>query len=194
VRFSAPGQPRRCDQTAPSLCNGVERQPAAARLVPSAPLAQRCAMFLPALLALCLASMQTPAASAQATTVDSTEDVRSDTALVRELPGFENSYAEVNGTRIHYVAGGAGPALFLLPGWPQTWWEYHKILPRLASKYRVFAGDGRLCKASDWVRQENPRKGYLPSKAHVPDRRSSGRPPARPLIRSMSRVVDPRST
>ena len=67
----------------------------------------------------------------------------SDVALVKSLPGFENGYADVNGTRLHYVIGGKGAPLVLLPGWPQTWWEFHKIMPALAEKYRVIAVDLR---------------------------------------------------
>jgi pimeloyl-ACP methyl ester carboxylesterase len=44
---------------------------------------------------------------------------------------------------LHYVAGGKGPALVLLPGWPETWWEFHKIMPALATQYRVIAVDLR---------------------------------------------------
>lgn len=40
-----------------------------------------------------------------------------------------------------YVTGGRGEPLVLLPGWPQTWWEFHKILPALARRYRVIAVD-----------------------------------------------------
>ena len=57
----------------------------------------------------------------------------SDEALVRSLPGFRSGYATVNGVRLHYVAGGRGRPLVLLPGWPETWWEFHKIMPALAS-------------------------------------------------------------
>lgn len=66
-----------------------------------------------------------------------------DAALVQRLPGFRSDIAEVNGTRIHYVIGGSGPALVLLPGWPQTWWTYHKIMPALARHYTVVAVDLR---------------------------------------------------
>ena len=51
----------------------------------------------------------------------------SDAALVRSLPGFENGYADVNGTQLHYVTGGKGQPLVLLPGWPETWWEFHLL-------------------------------------------------------------------
>ena len=67
----------------------------------------------------------------------------SDAVLVKELPGFRNGYADANGTRLHYVEGGSGPPLILLPGWPETWWQYHRIMPTLAKHYRVVAVDLR---------------------------------------------------
>src|SRR5882762_6302115 len=68
----------------------------------------------------------------------------SDAALAASLPGdFRNAYAEVNGTRIHYVEGGKGTPVLLRPGWPQTWWEFHKIMPELAKQHRVIAVDLR---------------------------------------------------
>ncbi len=66
-----------------------------------------------------------------------------DAALLQTLRGFESGYAEVNGTRIHYVIGGQGEPLVLLPGWPQTWWEYHRIMPTLAKAFRVIVVDMR---------------------------------------------------
>jgi hypothetical protein len=73
----------------------------------------------------------------------------SDAATVRSLPGFENGYANVNGTQLHYVAGGKGAPLVLLPGWPETWWEFHLIMPPLAvepqevAPIQVEPADGR---------------------------------------------------
>ena len=67
----------------------------------------------------------------------------SDAALVKSLPGFRNGYAEVNGVRLHYVVGGKGDPLVLLPGWPETWWAFHKIMPALAEKHTVIAVDLR---------------------------------------------------
>lgn len=64
--------------------------------------------------------------------------------LVRLLPGkFSNHLTEVNGVTLHYVEGGEGEPLILLPGWPETWWEFHKIMPELAKHYRVIAVDIR---------------------------------------------------
>ncbi|MGQ3178205.1 MAG: alpha/beta hydrolase [Blastomonas fulva] len=67
----------------------------------------------------------------------------SDEALVRELKGFKNGFADVNGTRLHYVEGGQGTPVILMPGWPQTWWAFHKIMPALARNHRVIAVDLR---------------------------------------------------
>lgn len=70
--------------------------------------------------------------------------VPSDAELARSLPGgFTSRHAEVNGVRLHYVTGGRGEPLVLLPGWPQTWWEYRKVLPALAARYRVTVVDLR---------------------------------------------------
>jgi pimeloyl-ACP methyl ester carboxylesterase len=71
------------------------------------------------------------------------------------LDGFEDGYAEVNGTRLHYVIGGAGAPLVLLPGWPRTWWQYHKVMPALAQHYRVIVPDLRGMGDSD-----KPASGY----------------------------------
>lgn len=51
--------------------------------------------------------------------------------------------ARVNGIRMHYVAAGAGPLLMLLHGWPQTWYCWRKVIPRLAEHYTVVAPDLR---------------------------------------------------
>nr|WP_199082988.1 alpha/beta hydrolase [Pedobacter sp. ASV19] len=67
----------------------------------------------------------------------------SDEELIKSLPGFKNNYTEVNGTTLHYVEGGNGEPLILLPGWPETWWAYHKVMPELATKYHVIVIDLR---------------------------------------------------
>jgi hypothetical protein len=74
----------------------------------------------------------------------------SDAELAASLPGgFRSAYAYVNGIRLHYVTGGAGEPLVLLPGWPATWWSYHKVMPALARRYRMIAIDIRGMGASD---------------------------------------------
>ncbi|WP_433256631.1 alpha/beta fold hydrolase [Streptosporangium sp. CA-135522] len=71
-------------------------------------------------------------------------EVLSDATLALSLEGgFSSRLAEVNGVRLHYVEGGQGDPLVLLGGWPQTWWQFHKIMPALARHYRVIAVDLR---------------------------------------------------
>lgn len=67
----------------------------------------------------------------------------SDAVLATRLGAFRSEVAEVNSTTIHYVIGGKGPPLLLLPGWLQTWWEFNKVMPALAANYTVIAVDIR---------------------------------------------------
>jgi len=57
--------------------------------------------------------------------------------------GFESSFAEVNGTQLHYVRGGTGPAVILLHGFPEDWYEFRRVMPRLAKNFTVVAVDMR---------------------------------------------------
>jgi hypothetical protein len=56
---------------------------------------------------------------------------------------FASETATVNGIKLHYVRGGKGPALILIHGFPQDWFEYHAIMPRLAKQFTVIAVDLR---------------------------------------------------
>lgn len=56
---------------------------------------------------------------------------------------FTSETATVNGTVLHYVRGGKGPAVILIHGFPQDWAEYHAIMPRLAKRFTVIAVDLR---------------------------------------------------
>ncbi|KOG87284.1 hydrolase, partial [Streptomyces varsoviensis] len=57
--------------------------------------------------------------------------------------------------RLHAVTGGAGPALLLLAGWPQTWYAWRLLMPALARDFQVVAVDPRGVGLSD-----KPRDGY----------------------------------
>ena len=94
------------------------------------------------------------AAQAQKQARDTTVDT-SDATLVKSLPGFKNGYATVNGVRLHYVSGGKGAPLVLLPGHPETWCGYHKVMPALAKRFRVIVVDIRGMGGS-----EKPASGY----------------------------------
>jgi pimeloyl-ACP methyl ester carboxylesterase len=56
---------------------------------------------------------------------------------------FASATARVNGITLHYVRGGKGPAVILIHGFPQDWFEYHAIMPRLAKRFTVIAVDLR---------------------------------------------------
>jgi pimeloyl-ACP methyl ester carboxylesterase len=68
---------------------------------------------------------------------------RVDPAVAKLGPGFVSRIANINGTRLHYVRGGAGPAIILVHGFPQDWHAYRKIMPRLARTFTVVAIDMR---------------------------------------------------
>jgi pimeloyl-ACP methyl ester carboxylesterase len=60
------------------------------------------------------------------------------------MPGFCHHYADVNDTRLHFVAGGRGPAILLVHGWPYTWLQWQKLMPLLADcGFTVIAPDLR---------------------------------------------------
>ena len=61
-----------------------------------------------------------------------------------DLPkGAESQFAQVNGIHLHYVKMGEGPLLILLHGWPETWYEWHKVMPALKTNFTVVAPDLR---------------------------------------------------
>jgi pimeloyl-ACP methyl ester carboxylesterase len=57
--------------------------------------------------------------------------------------GFQSGTAAVNGTVLHYVRGGHGPAIILIHGFPQDWLEYRSIMPALGERFTVVAVDLR---------------------------------------------------
>src|SRR5260370_34009776 len=56
---------------------------------------------------------------------------------------FASETASVNEITLHYVRGGSGPAVILIHGFPQDWFEDHAIMPRLAKQVTVIAVDLR---------------------------------------------------
>jgi pimeloyl-ACP methyl ester carboxylesterase len=56
---------------------------------------------------------------------------------------FHHHTAFVNEVRLHYVTAGQGDPVVLLHGWPETWYQWRKIIPPLAEKYMVIAPDVR---------------------------------------------------
>ena len=52
-------------------------------------------------------------------------------------------FAHLSSVTLHFVAAGEGDAVVLLHGWPQTWYEWRKVVPALAARYRVIVPDLR---------------------------------------------------
>jgi pimeloyl-ACP methyl ester carboxylesterase len=54
---------------------------------------------------------------------------------------FAHRTALARGIKIHYVEGGRGAPVLLVPGWPQSWYAWRHVMPLLAETYRVIAID-----------------------------------------------------
>lgn len=82
----------------------------------------------------------------------------SDTTLadLPSVPGVDHDIVATPRLRMHVAhAGKSGPALILLHGWPQHWYAWRHIMPRLSEHYRVIAPDFR---GLGWT--DAPRGGY----------------------------------
>jgi pimeloyl-ACP methyl ester carboxylesterase len=52
-----------------------------------------------------------------------------------EVP-IEHHIAKIDGTRFHYVTAGTGDPVLLIPGWPESWIAWRKVVPLLVSAGR----------------------------------------------------------
>ena len=61
------------------------------------------------------------------------------------VPGLdvEHRFVEARGLRFHVAEAGDGPPLVLLHGWPQHFWMWRHVMPRLAQRFRLYAPDLR---------------------------------------------------
>ncbi|MDT7657583.1 MAG: hypothetical protein QOF38_2298 [Pseudonocardiales bacterium] len=64
-------------------------------------------------------------------------------------PGFTSERRLVNDVRMHYVIGGSGTPIVLLHGFPNTWYAWRDVMPRLAERHTVIAVDLRGLGDSD---------------------------------------------
>jgi pimeloyl-ACP methyl ester carboxylesterase len=70
--------------------------------------------------------------------------------------GFKSEYAQGEWRKASLVQGGEGrKTLLLIPGWPQTWYLWRKVMLELANDYRMIAVDTRGMGDS-----ERPESGY----------------------------------
>ncbi len=75
--------------------------------------------------------------------------------LFGEPEGLRHHTLTANGITQHYVTTGDGPPVYLLHGFPETWYGWRKQIPELATNFTVVAPDLRGYGESD-----KPAAGY----------------------------------
>jgi pimeloyl-ACP methyl ester carboxylesterase len=71
------------------------------------------------------------------------------------VPGVQHSFVEAGGLRMHVAEAGEGEPLVMVHGWPQHWYVWRHLIPRLAESYRVICPDLR---GHGWT--DAPPDGY----------------------------------
>lgn len=100
--------------------------------------------------AMVLAALGTANATAAAPDVDAVH------AAAPLDAGLRHGMVTVRGVRLHYVEGGSGRPVLLVPGWPESWYAWRDVMPGLiAAGRRVIAVDPRGMGDSD-----HPESGY----------------------------------
>jgi pimeloyl-ACP methyl ester carboxylesterase len=59
------------------------------------------------------------------------------------VPGVEHRYVDAGELRMHVAEAGAGAPVLALHGWPQHWYLWRDVIPRLARHARVICPDLR---------------------------------------------------
>lgn len=50
---------------------------------------------------------------------------------------FRHDNVAIKSVRLHFVKGGSGAPILLLPGWPQSWYAWRYVMPLLAARGRL---------------------------------------------------------
>ena len=74
------------------------------------------------------------------------------------LDGVTHDWIDAGGVRFHVAFAGAGDPVVLLHGWPQHWWCWRELVPRLGDRYRLVMPDLR---GFGW--SSTPAGGFHPS-------------------------------
>jgi pimeloyl-ACP methyl ester carboxylesterase len=72
-----------------------------------------------------------------------------------DVPGVQHSLVQAGGLRMHVAEAGEGEPLVMVHGWPQHWYVWRHLIPRLAESYRVICPDIR---GHGWT--DAPADGY----------------------------------
>ena len=59
------------------------------------------------------------------------------------VDGVEHRHVQAGEVRMHVAEAGEGEPVVLLHGWPQHWYVWRGVIPRLAERYRVICPDLR---------------------------------------------------
>jgi pimeloyl-ACP methyl ester carboxylesterase len=59
------------------------------------------------------------------------------------VDGVEHRQVELGGLGVHVAESGVGEPLLLVHGWPQHWFQWRRLIPELAGRYRVICPDLR---------------------------------------------------
>ena len=62
---------------------------------------------------------------------------------IPDVAGVAHEFVDAGGLRTHVALAGEGPPVLLMHGWPQHWYLWRKVIPRLAPHARVIAPDFR---------------------------------------------------
>jgi pimeloyl-ACP methyl ester carboxylesterase len=64
--------------------------------------------------------------------------------VMPEVPGVAHSWVDAGGVRLHVAEAGQGDPVVLLHGWPEHWYAWRDVIPRLVDAgHRVLAPDLR---------------------------------------------------
>lgn len=72
-----------------------------------------------------------------------------------QLAGVTHRTVDLPGLRMHVAEAGDGNPILLLHGFPEHWWQWHAMIPSLATRYRVLCPDLR---GAGWT--DAPSGGY----------------------------------
>jgi pimeloyl-ACP methyl ester carboxylesterase len=64
--------------------------------------------------------------------------------VTSELPtveGVEHRFVQAGAVRLHVAEAGAGEPVVLLHSWPQHWYCWRRVIPRLAERHHVICHD-----------------------------------------------------
>ena len=74
---------------------------------------------------------------------------------IPDVAGVAHEFVDAGGLRTHVALAGEGSPVLLMHGWPQHWFLWREVIPRVAPHARVIAPDFR---GFGW--SEVPRAGY----------------------------------